>query len=184
MRQVSLGLYAVIIACFFLPWFQVGCGVLQVEVTGFQLAKAQYEGNPTSVEDFRAFEQVAEALSGENKKAQWWLFGILFASAAGIISQLIGPLPGIHFLASLICMSVPLGEYVYLRNQIPPEVTVFVRMQSLAPFWILVAVSLLNLGIASIQSGLYGSIRHRRRERRKFDFDPVLPPPPRLLGLV
>ena len=123
------------------------------------------------------FEQVAEALSGENKKAQWWLFGILFASAAGIISQLIGPLPGIHFLASLICMSVPLGEYVYLRNQIPPEVTVFVRMQSLAPLWILVAVSLLNLGIASIQSGLYRSIRHRRRERRKFDFDPVLPPP-------
>ena len=98
MRQVSVGLYAVIIACFFLPWFQVGCGALQVEVTGFQLAKAQYEGNPTSVEDFRAFEQVVKALSGENKKAQWWLFGILFASVAGIISQLIGPLPGIHFL--------------------------------------------------------------------------------------
>ena len=104
------------------------------------------KGNPTSVEDFQAFEQVTEAHPGENKEAQWWLFGILFASVSGILSQLIGPLPGIHFLASLICMAVPLGEYVYLRNQIPPEVTVFLRMQSLTPLWVLAAASLLNLG--------------------------------------
>ena len=85
MRQISLGFYATMIVCFFFPWFEVSCGSIGFEFTGFQLAKGSYEGSLISME---AIQDFLNSLESRNQGAQWWLFSVPAACVLGIVSQL------------------------------------------------------------------------------------------------
>ena len=177
MRHTSAGLYAVLILCFFFPWLQVSCGFLQVDVSGFQLAKGNFEGNFTSPEDIRVFR---ESLEDKNQGAQWWLFFVPMASAAGIVLHLVGFGRLVHALLSLGCVGIVLGEYAYLRNELGLAASM-INFEPAHGFWLTVVIGGIN---ALIVKTFARKAKHRLVEKQtvSIEFDPVSPPvksPPR-----
>ncbi len=177
MRHTSAGLYAVLILCFFFPWLQVSCGFLQIDVSGFQLAKGSFEGNFTSSEDIRAFR---ESLEEKNQGAQWWLFFVPMASAAGIVLHLVGFGRLVHVLLSLGCVGLVLGEYAYLRNELGLAASM-IKFEPAHGFWLTVVLGGIN---ALIVKTFVRKVEHRSVEKQtvSIEFDPVSPPvksPPR-----
>lgn len=181
MRHTSAGLYAVLIACFFLPWFQVGCGIFQVEISGFQLAKGNFEGSLTSPDDIRAFR---ESLEGKNQGANWWLFFIPIASAAGIVFQLVGFGRLVHFFLSLGCVIIAFGQYIYVRNELFSRLSessatawgvTILNIDPALGFWLTVILGGINAVMVKAFSG-QPKERSVKRQAVAIKFDPVSPP--------
>ncbi len=162
------------IVCFFFPWFEVSCGSIGFEFTGFQLAKGSYEGSLISME---AIQDFLNSLESRNQGAQWWLFSVPAACVLGIVSQLLG-LSRIPLFCSFVCVGLPLGEYVYLRNQIPPEVTLILQLETQSGFWIVVVLGLLNaINVTAFPAQQLAQRRSTQAQKGEFTLDPVLPSP-------
>lgn len=175
---------------FFLPWFQVSCGVINFDLTGYQLAKGSfdltsyqpakgsYEGSPKSVKELRAYLESRKGKNQEeNQEAQWWLFVIPVASAIGFLGVLFGFPLALHAIILVLCAAVALGEYVYLLNNLrsTPEAAILVRVSALAPYWLTVILALSNIPV--IKFG--GVSLYRRRDRTvrgRESLDPTVPP--------
>jgi hypothetical protein len=143
MKQSTIGLYGVILICFFLPWFKVSCGPIAMELSGFQLAAGSYA---------QQFEpQFGTANKRPRAESAWWLFLVPFACIAGIVgNSLPTRVRGLNSLLTLGCVSVSLGQYIYLINQIPPQQAVLIQVKALAAFWLTVVLSGLNFGLSFI----------------------------------